>query len=100
MIGLDHPHMLLEMSANHNGKIENAFKIIDMAKRCGVDAVKLQTYTADTITLPSRSAEFVIESGIWSGMSLDYMLLVPSLGWHKDLFEYAKSKRKYIQYTF
>ena len=96
MIGPDHPpYVIAEMSANHNGKIENAFKIIDMAKRCGADAVKLQTYTADTITLPSRSAEFVIESGIWSGMSLHELYAVGSLPWewHKDLFEYAKSKR-------
>ena len=95
MIGPDHPpYIIAEMSANHNGNIENAFKIIDMAKRCGADAVKLQTYTADTITLPSRSEEFIIKSGKWSGMSLHELYSVGSLPWewHKDLFEYAKSK--------
>lgn len=99
MIGPEHPpYIIAEMSANHNGDIENAFKIIDMAKRCGADAVKLQTYTADTITLPSRSAEFMIESGKWSGMSLHELYSVGSLPWewHKDLFEYANSKQMSI----
>ena len=46
------------MSGNHNGKIENAFKIIEKAKECGADAVKLQTYTADTITINHDSGIF------------------------------------------
>lgn len=88
------PYLIAEMSANHNGNIENAFKIIDMAKRCGADAVKLQTYTADTITLESRSEEFMIKSGIWTGMSLHELYGIGSLpwDWHKELFDYAKSK--------
>ena len=93
-IGPDHPpYVIAEMSANHNGDIENAFKIIDMAKKCGADAVKLQTYTPDTITLNSRSREFMIESGKWKGLSLHELYGVGSLpwDWHKDLFNYAKA---------
>ena len=52
------PYIIAEMSANHNGKIENAFEIIKLAKQCGADAVKIQTYTADTITLNSRALEW------------------------------------------
>ena len=87
------PYVIAEMSANHNGDIENAFKIIDMAKKCGADAVKLQTYSPDTITLNSRSPEFMIESGIWKGLSLHELYGVGSLpwDWHKDLFNYAKA---------
>ena len=62
-IGTDYaPYIIAEMSANHNGSIENAFKIIEQAKRCGADAVKLQTYTADTITLNSCAPEFMIRA--------------------------------------
>ena len=58
------PYIIAEMSANHNGNIDKAFKIIDMAKRCGADAVKMQTYTPDTITLNSNKEEFVIKDGL------------------------------------
>ena len=60
---LDYPYIIAEMSANHNGDIENALKIISEAKRCGADAVKLQTYTADTITLDSSDESFRIKEG-------------------------------------
>ena len=60
-IGLDFsPYIIAEMSANHNGDINNAYKIIDMAKACGADAVKMQTYTPDTITLDSSAPDFQI----------------------------------------
>ena len=64
------PYIIAEMSANHNGSIENAFKIIDKAKECGASAVKMQTYTADTITLKSDSDDFKIKGGLWAGQSL------------------------------
>ena len=51
------PFVIAELSGNHNGKIENIFKLIDEAKKCGVDAVKIQTYSPDTITLNSNSKE-------------------------------------------
>ena len=57
-IGSDQPpYVIAEMSANHNGDINNAYKIIDMAKACGTDAIKLQTYTADTITMDMKTPE-------------------------------------------
>ena len=61
------PYIIAEMSANHNGKIENAFKIIDAAKAAGADAVKIQTYTADTMTVNSKDETFIIRGGLWDG---------------------------------
>ncbi|MFX4547546.1 N-acetylneuraminate synthase family protein, partial [Acinetobacter baumannii] len=58
-IGIQYPpYVIAELSANHNGHLETALKIIEEAKRCGADAVKLQTYSADTITLNSQNEEF------------------------------------------
>lgn len=60
-IGIDYPpYIVAELSANHNGDIERAKQIIAMAKRCNADAIKLQTYSADTITLNSKKEEFMI----------------------------------------
>ena len=86
------PFIIAEMSANHNGDIDNAFKIIEMAKVNGGDAVKLQTYKPDTITLNMRTPEFMIKGGLWDGQSL-YQLYESAFmpwEWHKPLFEYAK----------
>lgn len=87
------PYIIAEVSANHNGDINNVFGIIDMAKRCGADAVKLQTYTADTITLPCKSSEFLIEDGIWANMTLHDLYRKAHLpwAWHKDIYAYAKN---------
>jgi pseudaminic acid synthase len=85
------PYIIAEMSANHNGDISNAYKIIDMAKYCGADAVKLQTYTPDTLTIDTNLADFQITDGLWAGKSL-YELYASAFmpwGWHKPLFEYA-----------
>lgn len=86
------PYIIAEMSANHNGNIENAFKIIEMAKRCGADAVKLQSYTPDTITLKSTRDEFMIKEGLWKGQTLYdlYNSAFMPWDWHKPLFEKAK----------
>ena len=59
------PYIIAEMSANHNGSIDRAFKIIDEAKKAGADAVKLQTYTPDTITLNCDKEDFQITDGLW-----------------------------------
>ena len=86
------PYIIAEMSANHNGDIENAYKIIDMAKKCGANAVKMQTYTPDTITMNIRTPEFMIEGGLWDGYSLYdlYKWAETPWDWHKPLFNYAK----------
>jgi len=88
----DSPYIIAEMSANHNGDINNAFKIIDMAKNCGADSVKMQTYTPDTITMDIRSDEFKIDGGLWDGRYLYdlYGEAYTPWSWHKPLFEYAK----------
>ena len=92
-IGQGHPpYIIAEMSANHNGDIDNAYKIIDMAKASGADAVKLQTYRPDTITMDMNTPEFMIEGGLWDGQSL-YELYKGAFmpwEWHKPLFDYAK----------
>ena len=64
LIILKKPFLIAEISANHNGNIKNAFKIIDMAKRCGAEAVKIQTYKPDTITLNSNNEDFLIKDGL------------------------------------
>ncbi len=92
-IGLKYPpYIIAEMSANHNGNIRNAYKIIDMAKSCGADAVKLQTYRPETITLNMKTPEFMIEGGLWGGKSLYelYERAHMPWDWHKPLFDYAK----------
>jgi pseudaminic acid synthase len=92
-IGVGHPpYVIAEMSANHNGDINNAFKIINMAKTSGADAVKLQTYHPDTITIDMSTPEFMIEGGLWDGQSL-YELYKGAFmpwEWHQPLFDYAK----------
>ena len=91
-IGIDHaPYIIAEMSANHNGDVGNAYRIIDMAKACGADAVKMQTYTPDTITLNSTAPDFQIHGGLWDGRTLYelYQEAYTPWDWHKPLFDYA-----------
>ena len=92
-ISLDEPpYIIAEMSANHNGNIQNAYKIIDMAKESGADAVKLQTYHPATITMNMNTPEFMIEGGLWDGQSLYelYQGAFMPWEWHQPLFDYAK----------
>lgn len=94
-IGLNYaPYIIAELSANHNGSLETAKKIIAQAKICGADAVKLQTYTADTITLNSQNEEFMIRGGLWDGQSLYelYQKAHMPWEWHKPLFDYAREQ--------
>jgi len=86
------PYIIAELSANHNGDIERAYRIIDAAKNAGADAVKLQSYTADTITINSSRPEFRIQGGLWDGKSLYelYEWAHMPWDWHKPLFDYAR----------
>ncbi len=92
-IGIDYPpYVIAELSANHNGKLDTALKIIEEAKKAGADAVKLQTYTADTITLDCDSEEFQIHGGLWDGKTLYQLYQEAHMpwDWHKPLFEHAR----------
>ena len=92
-IGQDHsPYVIAELSANHNGKLETALRIIDEAKKAGADAVKLQTYKPDTITLNCDSEDFKIRGGLWDGRTLYELYEEAHMpwDWHNPLFEHAR----------
>jgi pseudaminic acid synthase len=88
----NYPYIIAELSANHNGSIERAFMSIKAAKDSGADAVKIQTYTADTMTIKSDRKEFQIKGGLWDGFDLYslYKWAQTPYDWHKPLFDYAK----------
>ena len=91
-IGIEYPpYVIAEMSANHNGSFENALKVIGEAKKAGADAVKLQTYKPDTITLDCNRDDFYIHGGLWDGRTLYdlYQEAHTPWDWHKPLFEFA-----------
>lgn len=92
-IGPDHPpYIVAEMSGNHNGDIKRALRILDAAKAAGADAVKLQTYRADTITIDHDAPEFFVEGGLWGGRRL-YELYEEAhtpWEWHGPIFEHAR----------
>jgi N-acetylneuraminate synthase len=88
----DEPYVIAELSANHNGRLETALKIIEEAAKAGANAVKLQTYRPDTITLDSDADEFKIKGGLWDGKTLYELYQEAHMPWewHKPLFEHAR----------
>jgi pseudaminic acid synthase len=96
LINKDSPVFIIaELSANHNGSLETALATIEAAKRAGADAIKLQTYTADTITINVKSDDFKLKQGtIWDGKYLYelYQEAYTPWEWHSQLFKAAKQE--------
>jgi pseudaminic acid synthase len=87
--------IIAELSANHNGSLDTAIQTIKAAKKAGADAIKLQTYTADTMTLKSSKSDFLIKSGtIWDGQFLHslYQEAYTPWEWHEELFRVAREE--------
>ena len=92
-IGSDHPpYIVAELSANHNGEIQKAKKAISCAKKAGADAIKIQTYTPDTMTFDPEKPDFIIQEGLWKGRTLYdlYNEAHTPYEWHPELFDYAR----------
>lgn len=90
----DGTFIIAELSANHNGNLQTALESIKVAKDIGANAIKLQTYTADTITLNSNKEDFKISGGtLWDNKTLYelYQEAYTPWEWHKKLFDYARS---------
>jgi pseudaminic acid synthase len=87
------PYIIAELSANHNGNIERAFETIKAAHDNGAHAIKMQTYTANTMTIDCGSEEFMIRGGLWDGYKLYdlYKWAETPFEWHKAIFDYAAS---------
>ena len=85
------PYVIAEISANHNGSIERAKQSIEMAAKAGVDAIKIQTYNADTMTIDCDSDDFIVKGGLWNGYKLYdlYNEAQTPYDWHKELFDFA-----------
>lgn len=86
-------YIIAELSANHNGSLQTALDTIKAAKEIGANAIKLQTYRADTITLNSKNKDFMIDGGtLWDGKNLYelYEEAYTPWEWHKELFAYAR----------
>ena len=88
------PYVIAELSANHNGSLERAKALIDMAQAAGVDAVKIQTYRPDTITLDCDAEDFVNRGGLWDGRTLYELYQEAHLPWewHEPLFRHARER--------
>jgi len=94
-IGAAHPPFVIcELSGNHNGSLERALRMVDAAADTGCDAIKIQTYTADTITMDVDRPEFRIHGGLWDGRSLYelYQEAQTPFEWHAAIFERARKR--------
>lgn len=94
-IGPAHPPFIIaELSANHNGVLQLALNTIDAAVHAGADAIKLQTYTADTMTIDCDNPEFLIKGGLWDGYKLYdlYKWAETPFEWHQAMFEHARKR--------
>jgi len=87
------PYIIAELSANHNGLLERALDTITEAKHRGASAIKLQTYSADTMTIDSQKDDFLIKGGPWDGYNLYelYQWAQTPFDWHKAMFEHARN---------
>jgi len=87
------PYVIAELSANHNGVLQRALDTITEAKKCGANAIKLQTYSADTMTIDSDRDEFYIHGGLWDGYKLYdlYKEAQTPFEWHKAMFDHARN---------
>ena len=93
-IGEDHPPFVIaEMSGNHNQSLERALEIVEAAANAGAHAIKLQTYTADTMTLDQRGGNFEIDDvkSLWTGKNLHdlYKLAYTPWEWHEEIMRHA-----------
>lgn len=88
----DKPYIIAELSANHNGSLDRAKISIKIAKECGVDAVKIQTYNADTMTIDCDKNDFIVKGGLWDGYKLHnlYDEAHTPFEWHSELYRYSK----------
>lgn len=92
-IGIGYPpYIVAEMSGNHNHDLTRALRILETAKEAGADAVKLQTYRADTITIDSNNDEFIVKGGLWDGRRLYdlYEEACTPWEWHSSIFEHGR----------
>ena len=87
------PMIVAELSGNHNGSLDRAIELMEKAHACGADAIKIQTYTEDSLTLDSKRDEFLLKGGLWGGMTYYelYKKAKTPREWMKPLFEHAKA---------